>query len=137
GLYRRTLSNPEVRPVAGVGLEEGRSAVQNPVFSPDGNSIAFYSVDDSALKKIPVIGGTAVTLCPASPPFGMTWGSEGIVFGQGSGGILQVSADGGKPKQIVTVKKDEQAHGPQILPDGRTILFTLATGLAVNRWDKA
>ena len=39
-----------------------------------------------------------------------------IVVGQGSKGIMRVSANGGKPETIVSVKDDELAHGPQILP---------------------
>jgi serine/threonine-protein kinase len=38
---------------------------------------------------------------------------------------------------LVSVKDDEQAYGPQILPGGTTVLFTLATGTAADRWEKA
>src|SRR5207342_2817390 len=29
------------------------------------------------------------------------------------------------------------AHGPQLLPGGQAVLFTLATGTGADRWDKA
>ena len=50
---------------------------------------------------------------------------------------MRVSANGGKPELLVNVKGDEQAQGPQVLPDGQTVLFTLATGTSADRWDKA
>ena len=67
----------------------------------------------------------------------MSWGTDGIVFGQANKGIMRVSANGGTPEVLVSVKDGEQAYGPQILPGGETVLFTLATGTAAERWDKA
>ena len=58
----------------------------------------------------------------------MNWDGGGIVFGQGPKGIMRVSANGGKPEHLVSVKDGEAAHGPQMLPDGQAVLFTLATG---------
>ena len=114
-----------------------RRFVSSPVFSPDSQSVAFWSSADQTLKKVAVSGGAAVTICRADQPFGMSWGTDGIVFGQGRKGIMRVSANGGTPEVLVRVKDGEQAHGPQMLPGGETVLFTLATGTAVERWDKA
>jgi hypothetical protein len=51
---------------------------------------------------------------------------------------MRVSEKGGKPEQLVSVKDDELAHGPQMLPGGQAVLFTLAKGIGVaDRWDKA
>ena len=47
------------------------------------------------------------------------------------------TANGGTPEVLVSVKDGEQAYGPQILPGGETVLFTLATGTAAERWDQA
>src|SRR5205823_6897938 len=108
------------------GTESGNAAV-NPVFSPDGQSIAFASADGS-LKRIAVSGGAAVTICQSQLPYGISWGADDkIVFGQATKGILRVSAAGGQPETIVAVKDDELAHGPQILPGGDFVLFTLAS----------
>ena len=111
--------------------------VTDPVFSPDGRSVAFYAAADQTIKTIAVTGGAAVTICPADNPFGMSWGPDGIVFGQGSKGIMRVSPNGGTPDVLVRVKDGEEAHGPQLLPGGQHVLFTLATGTALDRWDKA
>jgi serine/threonine-protein kinase len=110
----------------------------NPVFSPDGRSIAFFSFSDQTLKRVAVSGGAPVTICQADPPFGMSWGpNDEIVFGQGAKGIMRVSANGGKPETIVMVTSTEMAHGPQILPGGGAVLFTLAASSGADMWDKA
>ena len=108
------------------------------MFSPDGQSIAFFSQVDRAVKKIAVSGGAAVTICPADQPFlGMTWDAGGIVFGQASKGIMRVSANGGQPEVLVSVKDGEVMYGPQVLPGGEWLLFTLATAATADGWDKA
>ena len=45
--------------------------------------------------------------------------------------------NGGTPEVLVSVKDGEVAQGPQLLPGGQHVLFTLATGTASDRWDKA
>ena len=57
----------------------------------------------------------------------MSWSADNrILFGQGTEGIGQVSADGGTPEVLVAVKDGEIAYQPSLLPDGETVLFTLA-----------
>jgi Tol biopolymer transport system component len=131
GLYLRRLSEPGVKAIPG---STDYSRVTAPVFSPDGRSIAFHA--DGAIRRISVTGGTAVTLAPADAPYGMTWGSAGVVFGQGGEGIGQVSPAGDSARTLVRVEPGEEAHGPQFLPDRDHILFTVATGTARDRWDK-
>ena len=38
---------------------------------------------------------------------------------------------------VIRVKEGEEAHGPQLLPDGQHVLFTLASGGDFDRWDRA
>jgi serine/threonine-protein kinase len=92
---------------------------------------------NATIKTLPVSGGAPVTICPAVGVFGMSWGADGIVFGQGRNGIMRVSASGGQPELLVRVKEGEQAHGPEMLPGGQAVLFTLATSSGADRWDKA
>lgn len=68
---------------------------------------------------------------------GITWQGDVIVFGQGDAGIRRVPASGGRPEVLVSVDEGEVAHGPQILPDGQAVLYTLARGTASDRWDHA
>jgi serine/threonine-protein kinase len=134
-LYLRSLSDLDARPIP--GTQQAATPV-TPVFAPDSQSIAFYSTADRAIKKIAVSGGAAVTICPADISFmGMTWDSGGIVFGQGSKGILRVSANGGQPAVLASVKNGEVAHGPQVLPGGDWVLFNFATAATTEGWDKA
>ena len=70
-LYLRSTSDLEARPIPGTQ----QTPPSNPVFSPDGQSIAFSPQVDRAVKKIAVSGGAAVTVCPvddAASVLGMT-----------------------------------------------------------------
>jgi len=132
-LFLRTISDLEARPIQGTDLD-----VDTPFFSPDSRWIAFHSNIEGKFKKIAITGGVSVTICDAQIPFGASWTDDGyILIGAGPAGILRVSANGGKPETVVSVKADEQAHGPQLLPDGDSILFTLVKGsTGIERWDK-
>ena len=69
-----------------------------------------------------------MTLSDTGNPFGASWGlDDTIVFGQGAGGIFQVSAAGGTAELVIPVDAEnrERAQSPQVLPDGRTVLFTI------------
>jgi hypothetical protein len=130
-LFLRSLSDLDVRPltgapIAGAGNPE-RAEQTNPTFSPDGRSIAYWELGDGTIKRIALSGGAAVTICQAGAPFGMSWDGDTLFFGQGGKGIMRVSANGGKPEPVASVKSGELAHGPQLLPDGQTLLFTLGT----------
>jgi serine/threonine-protein kinase len=134
-LYLRSMSELEARPIPGTSQTPSPGS---PVFSPDGQSIVFFSQVDRAIKKIAVSGGAAVTICPAETPFlGMSWDTSGILFGQARKGILRVSANGGQPETLVKVKDGEFLHGPQLLPGGEWVLFTSATATTSEGWDKA
>ena len=63
-LYLRSTSEFEARAIPGTEETQG-AGLSNPVFSPDGRSIAFWSGADQTLKRIAVSGGAAVTICPA------------------------------------------------------------------------
>jgi serine/threonine-protein kinase len=135
GLFSRLLPDEEASVIPGT---EQFELVSHPVFSPDDSQLLFYVPGDRTIKKISVDGGTASTICGADPPYGMSWSEAGIVFGQGRRGIMRVSAnDGSTPEVLVQVSGAEEAHGPQLLPDGRHLLYTLATGLESDRWDRA
>ena len=134
GLFLRLMSDPVVRAIQGTEYEQG---VTDPVFSPDGRSLLFYVLNDRTIKRMPVAGGVAKTMCQAEVLYGISWGPDGIFFGQGSRGIMRVSPDGGTPTVVARVKANEEAHGPQVLPGGQHMLFTVATGNSADRWDKA
>jgi Tol biopolymer transport system component len=127
-LYLKTTGNSPAAPIPGSEVLDG---LTNPVFSPDSKSVVFWSGADQTFKRIPVEGGTPVTLAKGGNPFGMSWGpGDQIVFGQrapNANGVISFSANGGMPETIAAIRENEVAHGPQILPGGDSVLFTLAT----------
>ena len=57
---------------------------------------------------------------------GASWGEEGnIVYSQMGKGIMQVSAGGGTPETLIGPEKDGDMYHPRLLPDGKSVLFTL------------
>jgi WD40 repeat protein len=133
-LFLRLLSGEEARPIPGT---EGFVNTSSPAFSPDSRSIAFFADSDRTLRTIAVTGGSATRICSIAAPYGISWGPTGILVGQGDKGIIRVSLDEPTPQVILRVKEGEAAHGPQLLPDGQHVLFTLATGIDIDRWDRA
>ena len=132
-LYLRSMDEIEVRPIQ--GTTEGQ--ITSPFFSPDGQWVAYWSPRDRQLKKIAISGGAPVTLCDATNPFGASWGADDtILFGQPEG-IMRVSANGGNPELLVATEEGEQVHGPQMLPDGESLLFTITNVAGQTRWDEA
>jgi len=129
-LYVRSLSAFDVKPLPGTD-----TAVV-PVFSPDGRSVAFFATSDATIKRLDLAGGVAHTVSPGNVPFGMSWGPDGILVAEGSEGIWRVSPQGGQKERLITVKDGEIATAPQQLPGGQ-ILFAVATGQGLDRWDKA
>ena len=132
-LYLRSMSDFEATAISGA------SPAISPVFSPDGQSLVFWS--ESALKRIAISGGTATTICQLSPgPFGISWDRSGILFSSAGTAIMRVSPAMGKPELLVDLSNTENlAFGPQLLPDGDTLLFTLVkrTDAAIDRWNEA
>src|SRR5262249_48961531 len=97
---------------------------------------------DSTLKRISISGGVPVTICRTSgpAPSGIAWGVDGILFAQSGAGIMRVSPNGGQAEVLLGVSSSEGlAYGPQVLPDGDTLLFTIAPAEAAagDRWDQA
>jgi len=125
-LNLRALDDVEAVPLAGTG------GSRTPFFSPDGQWIGFWA---GSLQKVSVQGGPPVRLCEATNPFGASWAPDGtILFGQGEEGVWRVSEDGGDPEVVVEAEEGERAYGPELLPDGEHILYSVATG---SDWDDA
>ncbi|MGH9648344.1 MAG: hypothetical protein ACRD4E_16185, partial [Bryobacteraceae bacterium] len=80
------------------------------------------------MKRIPVSGGSPLTICDAANPDGGTWNRDGvIVFAPEINGPLhRVLAAGGVSAPVTTIDKAQQetAHiFPQFLPDGQRFLY--------------
>jgi serine/threonine-protein kinase len=132
-VYRATVDGEDglyVRPVDRLQGEllSGTAGAGSVFFSPDGNSVAFYSPVDQTLKRVPVQGVPATTLCPMNGLRGASWGpNDTIIFAEGGpgGGLSRVSAAGGEPEILTTPEAPEAHYWPELLPGGQAVLFTI------------
>ena len=132
GLQLRSLDTSQARVIPGT-----ETLGVSPAFSPDGQWIAFWSVPSNALQKIPVGGGTPVTIAPSTQPSSVWWGPDGNLLFTDGDGIKRVSADGGTPALVLEANGQTFAS-PSLLPDGKTILYSRLGIAGVNgRWDQA
>ncbi len=128
GLYLREMGELEARLIA--GMEE---AGGTPFFSPDGQSVAAFGFDNE-MRRISINGGAASTITDIGAPFGASWGPDDtILYGQAEG-IMRVSANGGTAELVIPAEINERLHGPELLPDGDSVLFSIGT---TGNWDTA
>ena len=121
-IWLRPLDSIEARPLAGT---EGTVTDGRPMWSPDSRYVAFFA--GGKLKKVPVAGGPAQTICDANGADG-SWSSGGeIVFdGQATAPLMRVAAAGGIAKPEVSPAEFEEAPSlgwPEFLPGGKRFLF--------------
>jgi len=125
-IHVRELGELEARPLAGT---EGDPRELE--FSPDSQWVAYWSSGE--LKKVAASGGAPLRLGEIEvQPFGLTWTDDDVLhFGGGpTGDIWQIPATGGTPS--IGLQTTRAAWRPQLLPDGRTYLFMLPNGIAVQ-----
>ncbi|HET9359226.1 MAG TPA: protein kinase, partial [Vicinamibacterales bacterium] len=128
-LNLRDLNQLEPTPIRGT-----ESGARGAFFSPDGEWIGFWQ--PRQLMKVAVSGGAPVKLCDAETLTGASWNEDDtILYGQGPDGIWRVAGSGGEPKVLIKVQAGESAHGPQLLPGGEWVLFTIRSLNAT--WDDA
>jgi serine/threonine-protein kinase len=125
-LYLRSFDQLEAREVAGT------QGADQPFFSPDGDWIGFFQGPE--LKKVSTAGGQPMSLTRLAGGnyLGAAWGRDDtIFFSNGAGRIAKVQAAGGVAEALSTpdAAQTEVAHlSPQMLPDGRALLFTIFSG---------
>ena len=121
-LYRQDLwRSSTAEPV------QGAEGATHPFFSPDGEWIAFYSA--GSLYKAPLIGGDPTELVEVRDFWGATWTTDDEIFYTETPSIYRISAHGGAPELVISPDRErgEFAHTyPQLLPDGRSLLTTVA-----------
>jgi eukaryotic-like serine/threonine-protein kinase len=139
-LYVRSISDFEAQPIAGTEISEG--LITGPMFSPDGQSIAYWigsGESGGTLKKISLSGGPAMTLSRLGFPAGLSWSTAGIIAGLRDNTIVRIPSNGGPPELLATVT-DGNVWGPQMLPGGDALLFTLTNvgaGFSVDDLNEA
>ncbi len=123
GLSLRAVNRLDAKLI--LGTEENPQA---PFFSPDGKWLGYWSERDRQLKKISISGGESVLIANSESPNGPIWDvDDTILYTQHLKGVMRVSARGGTPELLVDAK-GEYIAVPRILPDGKTVMFTLITG---------
>jgi tRNA A-37 threonylcarbamoyl transferase component Bud32 len=113
----------------------GTDGARLPFFSADGQWVGFFTA--GSLNKVPAAGGAVTKIAEANwrggggVGTGAVWSPSGIIYFSRQSGIWSVSASGGDPVQITHVdraKGEVNHHSPALLPDGRTLLYTVWRG---------
>jgi Tol biopolymer transport system component len=136
GLQLRSVDELDARLIAGTD----KGSIE-PFFSTDGQWIGYWSATDQKLKKVAISGGAPVVICDTGPMvLYASWSSDNtIVYSDGLTGIMRVSADGGTAEvlikgSIIDAAKEGFPVVPQMLPDGKTLLFTNYLGSDRSNW---
>jgi serine/threonine-protein kinase len=121
-LYRRSLADETVTAIA--GTEGGLS----PVFSPDGQWLAFQS--RGQMNKMPAGGGPVTSYGDAIGHQGASFGPDGtLIFNRQHGkGLFRVRPGAATAEPLTTVDSaggEAGHHWPDVLPDGKHVLYTL------------
>jgi serine/threonine protein kinase/Tol biopolymer transport system component len=136
-IYMRRMDEMEARPIQGAA-----GIVFEPAFSADGHWLIYAMQTGGtsfALKKIPVTGGTPTSIAEGlrMPPLSVRWDERDRILFVQQEGVMEVSANGGKPTLVLAAAKGETLMSPQHLPGGNSILFTTTTATGTKRWDTA
>ncbi len=136
GLQLCSVNEFDARHIAGTD----KGSIE-PFFSPDGQWIGYWSQSDLKLKKVAVSGGAPVVLCDTnSLIIGASWNLDNtITYSDSLTGVMRVSADGGTVEVLIKGSILNAPMGgfpiaPQMLPDGKTLLFTNYTGTDASNW---
>ncbi|MCK5652618.1 MAG: PD40 domain-containing protein, partial [Gemmatimonadetes bacterium] len=100
----------------------GTEGATDPVFSPDGEWVAFRSA--GTIKKVNLLGGPAL---PIADGFNPHWGVDDTIVFTTGGNLFKVSASGGEPVLILAGDSATVPQWPHLLPDGEAVVFSTAT----------
>jgi len=130
GLEVRSVADRQSRVLQG-GVDEFRE----PTFSPDGREVVFWS--GGRLNRIELDEDSPISVgAEIGRSVGMDWASDGFIYvGQGADGVWRVDPAGGAAAQVAEVDDGQLAHGPELLPGGEWLVFSVARGM--SRWDDA
>ncbi|HEX6626537.1 MAG TPA: protein kinase [Gemmatimonadaceae bacterium] len=110
----------------------GTENATQPIFSPDGQWVAFETNEPPRLRKVRLDGSIPITVANTGGGNGADWTiDDQIVLGAGLGahGLLRVSANGGNPVEFAKPRDTSAFYfWPVSYPDGRLVAFTIYTG---------
>jgi serine/threonine-protein kinase len=119
-LWQRRLDELVPQPVPG---SEG---ARNPVFSPDGLSVAFTA--GGALRTLSLLGGPPFTVVAQGVPDGaggIAWEEDGMLYFSAGGALHRVPSTGGPPEVLTAPDPGTSHRWVEALVGGRGILFTI------------
>lgn len=134
-LYLREVDRLVITPL------QGTDGAKHPFFSPDGGWVGFFASEE--LKKISLETQEVISVAAAPVAYGGSWGpDDNIVFASAlAPGLLQVSAHGGEPRTLFPRPSSATASArvrfPQVVDDGRAVLFSIETSGVPNDWSVA
>ncbi|MBL7960817.1 serine/threonine-protein kinase [bacterium] len=133
-IYLRPVNTFESIPV------KGTLNASAPFFSPDGQWIGFHA--DGKIKKVPTASGAVETVCDAPGFRGASWSPDNRIYYSPAfaSGIMSVSASGGDERIFSTVdssKKERTHRWPQVLPNGKWVLYTVGDITNPNSYSDA
>ena len=122
-LHERLMSSGTANPIPATANFQNAT---NPVFSPDGQHVAFVASSDRTIKRSALTGGPATTVCDVTAaPLWIVWSDDSILFTQGNA-VMRVPAGGGRPaEKLLSVDAQERVQRFQMLPGGETVLLTI------------
>jgi serine/threonine-protein kinase len=131
GEPNRTLFTRSLDQLASTELVTGTASNEpyHPFFSPDGQWVGFAVRNE--IKKVPITGGTPITLCEVDGSRGASWGPDDtiVLAPDGSSVLHTVSAAGGAPQPLTSFdedRKDFSHRWPQFTPNGKAVIYTVA-----------
>jgi serine/threonine-protein kinase len=107
----------------------GTEGAQAPFFSPDGQWVGFFA--RGTLKKVSIQKMQVIPLCDGSLANGGSWGEDGNIIAGFNFRLARIPNAGGTPIPVTDLAPGEIVHRwPQILPGGKTVLFSAYRSLA-------
>ena len=126
-LWVRSLNSTDLNSTD-AKLISGTEGAYAPFWSPDSQSIAFFSL--TKLNHVDISGGPVRVITPMPSGVAGAWSPHGVILvarrRDGGNVLYQVPVTGGTPTQVTSLddSRGEYSHGyPQFLPDGRHFLY--------------
>jgi serine/threonine-protein kinase len=141
GFYLRSMGELNAQLIPATGINTFAATRLNPIFSPDGESIVYFTAGE--LRRVAIRGGAPVVVAKTDQGAaigglaGASWGADNTILFSMISGIWRVSANGGTPELVIAAKKGESIGTPTLLPDGESVLFSVTTATGATRWDQA